>query len=226
MALSLLENKTGLEIGGPSQLFGWRHSLLPVYRHIRSLDNCDISSKTTWTTHSNAFSFDPEKTPGKNIFCDGSDLGVVRDRSYDFVLSCHNLEHFANPVKAIKEWQRVTVDNGLLILVLPHYRYMFDHRRQPTPVGHMLADFEQNTPETDLSHLEEILKLHDLSRDPAAGSWEQFRERSQVNFENRCLHHHVFEEQNTYELLTTLGMEVLSIETVWPIHIFVVAKMP
>jgi hypothetical protein len=89
----------------------------------------------------------------------------------------------------------------------------------------MLLDYERDTPESDLSHLDEILDRHDLSRDTCAGGHEAFRERSLRNFENRCLHHHVFEETNTRELLTTLGMEVLAIETAWPYHIFAIARI-
>lgn len=226
MAVSLLENKTGLEIGGPSEVFCRSRSWLPVYRHIGRLDNCDFSSKTIWAGHSEQFSFDAQKVPGKNIFCDGSDLATVNDETYDFILSSHNLEHFANPVKALKEWQRVTVKGGVLILVLPNYRHTFDHRRQPTAVSHMMADFEQNTAETDLSHLADILENHDLDLDPGAGTSDNFRMRSLGNYENRCLHQHVFDEQNIGELLTTLGMKVLALETAWPFHIFAIARMP
>jgi hypothetical protein len=47
-----------------------------------------------------------------------------------------------------------------------------------------------------------------------------------ANFENRCLHHHVFDEQNARDLLVALGMDVLTVEAAWPFHIFVVARMP
>ena len=222
--LRLLDNKNGLEIGGPSEVFR-RDRLLPVYRHIRSLDNCDFSSSTIWAKHSTSFEFYPGKAAGKNTFCDGSNLAAIPDRSYDFVLSSHNLEHFANPLKALKEWQRVARPGGILVLVLPNYRHTFDHRRKPTPIDHMLADFEADTPETDLSHLPDILANHDLELDPAAGTLEQFRQRSLANFENRCLHHHVFDEQNTRELLVAAGANVLAIEAAWPFHIFAIAEI-
>ena len=225
MVASLLGGKSGIEIGGPSEVFR-RSRYLPIYRNIGHLDNCDFSASTTWARHAEAFVFDPRKSPGRNIFADGSDLREVPDHRYDFVLSSHNLEHFANPVKALREWQRIAVKLGLLILALPDYRYTFDHRRQPTDVSHMLADFEQETPETDLSHLSEILEKHDLNLDPAAGSPEQFRQRSLSNYENRCLHHHVFDEQNISGLLTALGMEILALETAWPFHIFTIVRMP
>jgi SAM-dependent methyltransferase len=225
-AASLVEGKKGIEIGGPSELFGTRRSWLPIYQHIGVLDNCDFSAATTWAQHSDGFVFDPKKKPGKNIFADGTDLSVISDHSYDFVLSSHNLEHFANPIKALKEWQRVTIKEGLLILVLPDHRYTFDHRRQPTAVSHMLADFEQNTPETDLTHLPEILEKHDLTLDEATLTPEEFRTRSEANSSNRCLHHHVFDERNTHELLLAVGMKVLAIETALPFHIFAIARMP
>ena len=226
LAQSLVSNKVGLEIGGPSAVFEEAKGLLPIYEQVAGLDNCDIASETTWASHANAFQFAAGKSPGKNIFCDGSDLAVVADANYDFVLSSHNLEHFANPVKALKQWQRVTRPGGGLVLVLPNYVDTFDHRRTPTSVEHMLADFENGTQEDDLTHLSEILNRHDLGMDLPAGSPEQFRERSLNNAANRCLHHHVFDEVNSAELLGRVGFTVLAVEAALPCHIFLLARMP
>ena len=90
----------------------------------------------------------------------------------------------------------------------------------------MLEDFTRNTQEDDLTHLEEILSLHDLKMDPAAGTPDNFRERSLRNFENRCLHHHVFDVHNSRELLTAVGMEVLAVEQALPFHIFLLTRVP
>jgi ubiquinone/menaquinone biosynthesis C-methylase UbiE len=149
----------------------------------------------------------------------------VPDSTYDFVLSSHNLEHFANPIKAVKEWQRVLHPRGALILTLPYYRYTFDHLRQPTSVDHMFDDFEQSTNEDDLKHLPEILEKHDLTMDIAAGSKQDFHRRSLENFSNRCLHHHVFDEHNSRELLSRAGFRVLSVETVAPPHLCILAQL-
>jgi len=90
----------------------------------------------------------------------------------------------------------------------------------------MLSDFDRDTQEDDLSHLPEILGAHDLDMDPLAGSAEEFYQRSLNNFSNRCLHHHVFNESNSRELLTSIGFEVISVEMALPFHIFLVARMP
>jgi SAM-dependent methyltransferase len=222
--LSFVKDKKGIEIGGPSEVFRRWYSPLPIYGHIASLDNCDISRTTVWASHADTYPFGRDKA-GKTIFCDGSELSGVADQSYDFVLSSHNLEHFANPVKALREWKRVTRPGGGLILALPNYSKTFDHRRSPTTVDHMLEDFERNTQEDDLFHLPEILQEHDLSMDLAAGSADEFRQRSLSNFTNRCLHHHVFDERNSRELLTAVGMDVLALETAFPVHIFLLARI-
>jgi SAM-dependent methyltransferase len=226
LARSLVKDKAGLEIGGPSAVFREWYRPLPIYTEIASLDNCDISQTTTWASHANTYSFSPRKAPGKNIFCDGSNLSTISNDSYDFVLSSHNLEHFANPAKALREWQRVIRAGGGLILVLPNYAKTFDHRREPTAVSHMLDDFDQDTQEDDLTHLPEILHAHDLNMDPLAGSPEEFHQRSLNNFTNRCLHHHVFDEVNSRELLTMVGLEVIAVETALPFHIFLLARVP
>ena len=222
--LPYVTNKCGLEIGGPSELFRQRH-LIDIYGSAASIDNCDFSQTTVWADQKEYFSFHPDKNPGKSIFCDGSALVSIGDGTYDFVLSCHNLEHFANPVKALKEWKRVLRPSGALILVLPYYKQTFDHRRSPTPVNHMLEDFDRNVGEDDLTHLAEILEKHDLSMDRAAGTKEQFHRRSLDNLSNRCLHHHVFNQSNSVDLLKQSGFNVHSVALVHPHHIYLLAAV-
>lgn len=221
----LVDGKRGLEIGGPSVIFERGFRRLPVYPRVGSLDNCDFSQDTAWASHQDSYTFSAEKTPGKNIFRDASNLSSIASQTYDFILSSHNLEHFANPVKALQEWKRVTRSGGGLILVLPNYSKTFDHRRTPTSVDHMFEDFTRDTQEDDLSHLPEILEKHDLSLDPLAGSVEEFRRRSLDNFQHRCLHHHVFDKRNSRELLTRCGMNVVAVEAA-DFHIFLVARIP
>ena len=217
--------KNGLEIGGPSKVFEEGIQPLPIYPLVGSLDNCDFSRDTTWATHQDSYTFSPGKLPGKSIFRDASNLSSIAGHTYDFVLSSHNLEHFANPVKAIQEWKRVTRPGGGLIIVLPDYSRTFDHRRTPTSIDHIFEDFERDTQEDDLTHLPEILEKHDLSLDPGVSSAEAFHQRSLDNFNNRCLHHHVFDEANSRELLTRCGMQVLVVDLAPPFHILLLARL-
>jgi len=219
--VQLVSQKRGLEIGGPSDLFR-PSGLIPIYQLAGSLDNCDFSSTTKWSTHSSAFSYREDKSPGKTFFLDGSKLSSIPDNSYDFVLSCHNLEHFANPVKALREWMRILHPGGTLVVIVPFYRKTFDHRRAPTTVEHMLHDFETDVGEDDLTHLDEVLALHDLEMDPRAGTIEEFSKRSRSNFLNRCLHHHVFNRDNVRDLLTAVGWEPALIQQLG-VHVCAIA---
>jgi hypothetical protein len=110
-----------------------------------------------------------------------------------------------------------------MVLSLPLRDKTFDHRRPYTSFAHLEDDFGKDVGETDLTHLDEILALHDLSRDTAAGSWTDFKQRGQRNAENRCLHHHVFSPELLVDICTWAGMTVLSVSVERPERIIVIA---
>jgi predicted SAM-dependent methyltransferase len=223
-----VENGRGLEIGGPSSSFG-DSGELPIYRYMAALDNCVFTAETIWEgkrAEGQTFAYHASKKNGFNFIREGTDLFGIADHSYDFILSSHNLEHISNPIKALREWERVARLGGAIIIILPNYRYTFDHRRKPTTVQHMQDDFLNATDERDLSHLPDILELHDLTLDPYAGTQENFQARSKQNFQNRCLHHHVFDERNSRELLEAVDLTVEAQEFIRPHHIVLLARCP
>jgi SAM-dependent methyltransferase len=227
-ARGLFTGKVGIEFGGPSSIFG-AHGIFPVYPLAARIDNCNFDYQTLWEgtiTPPSGFRFDERREPGKQFVAEATDLGFLPDNSYDFVLSSHMIEHSANPIKALHEWLRVLKPGGTLLLVLPHRDGTFDHRRPVTPLRHLVEDFERQMGEDDLTHLPEILELHDLRRDPEAGSFDAFKARSERNRENRGLHHHVFDTQLAVELLHYLGLQILSVESTHPFHIALVATRP
>jgi hypothetical protein len=74
--------------------------------------------------------------------------------------------------------------------------------------------------------LPEILELHDLDRD-TAGSFEEFKRRSEQNPRNRGLHHHVFDTRLVVEIVLHLGLRIHAVECMLPYHIIaVVQKTP
>lgn len=179
-----------------------------------------------WGVHGDTYRFSPVRPPGKIIIAEGTSIQQIQGSTYDFILSSHNLEHFANPVKALLEWKRITRPEGALILVLPHFEQTFDHRRKPTPVDHMVDDYSRDVGEDDPTHMAEVIELHDLSIDGflKTGTLEEFRLRCANNFANRSMHHHVFDEVNSRELLVRVGLEVLAIERSLPYHIIILAQ--
>lgn len=223
--ISLIKNKSGLEIGGPSGIFP-SNNYLPIYPFVQSLDGVNFSNKTIWEgeiEQGKNYVYDGKK--GFQFIAEGTNLQQIKDNAYDFVLSSNNLEHIANPIKALLEWKRVINPGGIIILILPRKESNFDHARSITSFQHTKTDFENNINEDDLSHLDEILKLHDLKRDHHAGSVENFKKRSLTNFENRSLHHHVFDIELLKDLMNYIDMKVL-ITYSSPTDHFIAASKP
>lgn len=200
--------KKGIEIGGPSTIF---KAALPLYRKVQSLDGVNFSNATVWEGKIKSglnYNFVGYRR-GVQFISDATDLFEVEDCAYDFLLSSNCLEHIANPIRALMEWKRVLRDKGSLILVLPSKASNFDHQRATTAFDHLVEDFINNTTEYDLTHLDEILKLHDLSMDPQAGNIEDFQRRSLDNFNNRTLHHHVFDLNTMASMLEYCGFDII-----------------
>ena len=178
--------KAGVEIGGPSNDTG-RH----VYPLVGSMDNVVYSKHTIWNSAGDTYEYYPGRS-GKVIVNDAVNISNVGDEAYDFCFSSHCLEHIANPLKAVKEWLRIVKTGGHMIIIVPEKTMCFDHRRNVTPFKTLLTQYERDVGEEDLASLPEILRNHDLSMDIPAGNFEQFTRRSLDNFQNRCLHHHVY----------------------------------
>ena len=185
--VEITKNKLGVEIGGPSQIAN------TIYQNATSIDNVIFSKNTIWSSHKDVYSYYGNKK-GKLIVNDAVDISHVQNDSYDFCFSSHSLEHIANPLKAISEWLRIVKSGGYIIIVVPEKSKCFDHKRKYSEFSTLLSQFEKNVGEDDLSTLPEILRNHDLSRDPPAGNFEAFTKRSLNNFNNRCLHHYVYND--------------------------------
>lgn len=222
----LFSGKTGIEIGGTSQVFS-RSGLFPVYPIVGHLDNCNFGKTTVWEGNiqeGQAFKFDNDKPAGRQYIAEATFLGFLASDVYDFVLSSHMLEHTANPILALSEWLRILKEEGVLAMLLPHKDGTFDHRRPVTTMAHMIEDFNVGMTEDDLTHMPEILALHDLSLDPAAGDFAAFKHRSLSNAENRCFHQHVFDAQLVIQLANYMGLQIQAVETIRPYHILILAK--
>jgi len=221
----LFLNKSGLEIGGPSSIFT-KNGKLPLYPVIKNLDNCNFTNNTIWQGHikqGKNYRYEKDKL-GYQFICEGTNLSKIVSESYDFVISSNVLEHIANPLKAIKEWLRIIKINGILLLIIPNKNDNFDHNRPLTSFNHLILDFENDIQEDDLTHIDEILKLHDLSKDPPAGNFEQFKKRSLKNYENRTLHHHVFDLRLLQKIYKFFNLKILLMNDIESDFIIVGAK--
>jgi SAM-dependent methyltransferase len=203
---NITNNRIGVEIGGPSG------TGKIIYENASNLDNIIFSNDTVWSKHNNEYKYYNNKK-GKVIINDAVNISSVQNDSYDFCFSSHSLEHIANPLKAISEWLRIIKNNGHIIIIVPEKSVCFDHKRNYSKFSTLLSQYEKNVGEDDLSTLPEILRNHDLKMDPRAGNFEAFTKRSLNNFNNRCLHHYVYNDDLLMEICNYFKCQFIYNET-------------
>jgi SAM-dependent methyltransferase len=219
-----LHAKKGLEIGGPSAQFSLMGSF-PVYLFANSIDGVNYSNETIWEgsiREGNNYRY--HTRTGFQFIKEATDLTGIANASYDFVLSCHSLEHVANPLKAIKEWMRILKPGGKLVLILPDKQFTFDINRPYTTMDHLLQDYRMNVEEDDTTHFAEILQAHDVQADPGQTSAAELEELLRHNFQTRRAHHHVFSLDLVKEMLEFSGCKVLYQQAEKPFHLITVAE--
>ncbi len=223
---SSFQGQLGLEIGGPSDVFR-RFAALPVYALARRIDGVNFSSTTMWEgriREGMTYEYAQGKI-GRQFIGEASSLSKIQSRTYDFLISSHALEHCANALKAMSEWRRVIKPGGLMLLVLPHRQDTFDHLRSITPFEHLLEDESREIDETDLTHLDEIVALHDLARDAPGLTHESFLARALKNHENRGLHHHVFDEDLLRRMFAHVQVTPLFADYARPMHLIILGRV-
>lgn len=226
--LAAVRGGRGLEIGGPSRVFGARGPA-PVYPHAAGIDNVNFAPETAWESElrdGGEFRFDPRRPPGRQWLREARALAGIPSDAYDFLLSSHCLEHLADPLGALIEWRRVVRPGGHGLLVVPDPARTFDHRRPVTPVDHLRDDRAKATPESDTTHFAEVLALHDIARDPGIADAAELARRVADNSRHRCVHHQVFDASLFRAVLAESGWDVLGLERARPVHLFALVQRP
>ena len=121
LAHQYLDGLSGLEIGGSA------HN--PFNLNTKNVDYTDDMNTV--------FKQAEEKLCGDkmpvDIVASGDDL-PIEDESLDFVINSHTVEHFYNPIKAIREWLRVVKSGGYVFMIVPHKERTFDKDRPLTTI--------------------------------------------------------------------------------------------
>lgn len=75
----------------------------------------DITSKG----EAGKFGSEKRRISEADIHASGDNLYMFADGVLDYVVARHNLEHYEDPIKTLKEWKRVLRRGGVLGIVLP-----------------------------------------------------------------------------------------------------------
>jgi ubiquinone/menaquinone biosynthesis C-methylase UbiE len=125
LAHKLLDGLVGLEIGGSAHnAFGLNSRNVDYTSDMETY--CKLSEKELC---GEALAVD--------IVAQGDKLPVL-DNSQDFVISSHVLEHFIDPIKALKEWYRVVRKGGYIFMIVPHKDRTSDKDKERTSLKNLI----------------------------------------------------------------------------------------
>lgn len=126
LAHHFLDGLNGIEIGASTQnSFGLHRT--GAYANI----DFDYTQGAKWQSDEHAPTI-------VNIVANGDDL-PFKDSTLDYVLSSHVIEHFFDPIGALKEWLRVVKPGGLIFVICPHIDRTFDKSRKLTGLEELIA---------------------------------------------------------------------------------------
>ncbi|RJP20405.1 MAG: class I SAM-dependent methyltransferase [Candidatus Abyssobacteria bacterium SURF_5] len=167
-----------------------------------------------------------------------SDASILpfKDDSLDYIASSHLLEHLANPIRALVEWNRIVRAGGIVYLVVPDRRFTFDRFRERTPLSHLISDFERATTDCDPTHIDDFVTRADFQQmrpDLRSADIPRAREEYRRSCENDIragrpinIHFHVFEKEDVVDLMeylkhyekTKLDWTIVETEERFPPH--------
>jgi SAM-dependent methyltransferase len=72
----------------------------------------------------------------------GFELSSFADRSQDFIIANHVLEHADNPIRVLLNWKRLLRPGGVLLVTVPVAERCFDKGREETSLEHLVEDYQ------------------------------------------------------------------------------------
>ncbi|MFA5776890.1 MAG: class I SAM-dependent methyltransferase [Parcubacteria group bacterium] len=125
LAHKYLDGLVGLEIGGSI------HNPFGL-----NTKNVDYSASDKTTFKKEEYDMRGDFLP-VDVVAFGDNIPVA-DESQDFVVSSHVLEHFPDPIKALKEWYRIVKKGGYIFMIVPHKERTFDKDEKRTTLNELL----------------------------------------------------------------------------------------
>lgn len=129
LAHHYLDGLKGIEIGGAA------HNPFGL-----NTINIDIKEDSKFKRREKAVSGEVMKV---DVVTSGDNL-PFEDKSYDFVISSHVIEHFYDPIKALLEWKRVA--KKYIFIIAPHKARNFDVSRPLTTLQELINRHKEKTP--------------------------------------------------------------------------------
>jgi hypothetical protein len=144
-----------------------------------------------------------------DVIGDAETMAGVPDGRYDFVIASHVIEHMRNPIGSIATWCRVVKPGGLIYLVAPDKRTIFDRHRVRTTLEHLVLDYRQPSRERDHEHFLDYA----VHVDGKAGN-EGLAHAEKLAASDYSIHFHVYMPSDIVRLLEWFAANVRPVEVV------------
>jgi glycosyltransferase involved in cell wall biosynthesis len=131
-----------------------------------------------------------------DIIDNGEKLESLHDSSVDFVIANHMIEHCQDPISTLRNFLRVIKPDGILYMAVPDKRYTFDRNRPVTMLEHLIRDYTEGPMWSEMSHLEEWVRLAEQVPENQVSERIQELVKSGYN-----IHYHVWTQWEFQELL-------------------------
>ena len=186
---------------------------------------------------------DSTKIVDPGVIDDGFLLASIAERSLDFLIANHVLEHSPNPLQALQRWGELLNDKGILFVSVPLAHMCFDKGRPITTLQHMIEDQQlycvkddAEIAERNLNHYIEWVTISapNISK-PVWWRWTigKLRRQSTINKlacerleKEQEIHFHTFTKESYIELLNHFASKAkreIIVEQVEPFGIEVIA---
>jgi SAM-dependent methyltransferase len=187
--LQFFNNKNGVVIGGHLR---WNFKiLLQTAKKIITVDNCPVYDG---------------KPVAVDYVTEASDLFFAENESLDFVCSSHVLEHLANPLKAIVEWERTLKKGGIIYIGVPDKRHSFDRKRDRTPLSHLIEDFNKDMGQADQTHVADYIEKWDMPNTGCSCKEDLLKDAKE--YPQSLIHHHVWITEDLKEIFEYMNLKI------------------
>jgi hypothetical protein len=155
----------------------------------------------------------PKRDFDADLDTDG--LAVLSDQAMDVVIASHVIEHLANPVAALLEFDRVLRPGGRLVLIVPDRHHTFDSGRVPTPMSHVMAEYRDGVTVVSDAHIREFCTAIFAGPNTHPDEVRAWHDPDRLTDElfslhrRRTIHVHVWDPQEFATLLTGVVAEGL-----------------
>jgi SAM-dependent methyltransferase len=140
------------------------------------------------------------------VSIDAQTMQGIGNNAFDFIISCHVLEHLFDPIGSILACLRCLKEEGILILCVPEMLKTWDRKRPPTTLHHLLMDYKDGGVGTkQQAYIEHAKYVHPEITGIQISEEDIEHDVEKIMSANMDIHVHAWRHQDLLEILNHLS---------------------